>query len=154
MTIESSPGDGASSVFRVPPAAPAEAAIRVLVVDDHQIIRQGLALLLEGEKGIMVVGEAGDGAEALEAARKLRPDVVLMDVTMPKLNGMEATRLVVAEMPSVRVIGLSMHDDADMASSMLGAGAVAYVNKSGPAQELVAAIRTAAARPPGTAASS
>lgn len=115
-------------------------AIRVLLADDHPILRKGLADVLGQQPGIELVGEAGDGEEVIELARDTRPDVVLMDVTMPKLSGIEATRRIVAEQPRVRVIGLSMHEQSDMAAAMREAGAVAYLSKSQPTEALVAMI--------------
>jgi DNA-binding NarL/FixJ family response regulator/signal transduction histidine kinase len=132
-----------------PPAAPrtgllAEAGrtIRVLLADDHTVMRQGLASLLQEQEGIAVVGQAADGRQAVALARELRPDVVIMDVSMPVMSGVEATRILSAEMPEVRVIALSLHDAADMAASMREAGARAYLSKGGPAEDLVAAIRS------------
>lgn len=116
--------------------------IRVLLADDHRILREGLAGILGVEPDIKVVGEASDGQMALELARKLRPDVVVMDVTMPRMNGQEATKRLKAEMPEVRVIALSMHSREDMAAAMKQAGACAYFTKGGPSELLVAAVRT------------
>ncbi len=121
-------------------AAPSK-AIRVLLVDDHRIVRSGIAEMLSKEPDLAVVGEAADGLEAIDAARRLRPQVILMDATMPRLNGVEATRAIVAEMPAVRVIGLSMHDGDDMGQRMRAAGAVAYFVKDGPIEAVIAAIR-------------
>ncbi len=120
--------------------------VRVLLADDHKIMRQGLVMLLQEEPDILIVGEAADGQQAIELARAHEPDVVVMDVTMPVLNGIEATRQLTAEMPEVRVIGLSMHETADMAAAMREAGAVNYVAKGGPLHALTAAIRDAAGR--------
>jgi signal transduction histidine kinase len=115
--------------------------IRVLLADDHAVMRQGLAALLQEERDIEVIGQAADGWEALELARLLKPDVVIMDVTMPRLGGLDATRLISAEMPEVRVVGLSLHDAADMAKAMHEAGARTYLSKSDPVEDLIAAIR-------------
>ena len=115
--------------------------IRVLVADNHPILREGLTGLLAEEPDIDVVGQAGDGQEALELARRTSPQVVLMDITMPVLNGIDATRQIKAEMPQVRVIGLSMHEDQAMISAMYEAGADAYLVKNGPSEALVEAIR-------------
>jgi len=123
------------------PQPPVEGqVIRVLLADDHPILRKGLADVLGEQPGIELVGEAGDGEEVIKLAREIRPDVVLMDVTMPKLSGIEATRQIVAEQPGVRVIGLSMHEQSDMATAMRKAGAVAYLSKSQPTEALVAMI--------------
>ena len=102
--------------------------IRVLVADDHAILREGLITLLAEEPQIEVVAEASDGLERSNWSA-MRPDVVLMDVTMPHLNGIEATRRITAELPDIRVIGLSMHQQQDMATAMYQAGAVAYLRK-------------------------
>jgi two-component system NarL family response regulator len=115
----------------------------VLLADDHRILRQALTALLRAEGSVDVVGEAADGAEAVELARALRPDVVIMDVSMPRLNGIDATRQLVAERPGMRIIGLSMHEDETIAASMREAGAVGFVTKGGPPDALISAIRAA-----------
>ncbi len=116
--------------------------IRVLVTDDHSIMRQGLVRLLQEEPDIEIVGEASDGQAAVDMAGRLKPDVVIMDVSMPRMNGLEATRRIVSECPGVRVIGLSMFEQADFGPAMMKAGAVGYLSKSGQASELISAIRT------------
>lgn len=115
--------------------------LRVVLADDHQIMREALAGLLESASDIEVIAEAGDGKEAVELARVHRPDVVVLDVTMPRMNGVEAARHIAAEMPHVRIIGLSVHVRADMADAMREAGAETYLTKDGPAECLIAAIR-------------
>jgi len=100
--------------------------LRVLLVDDHEIFREGLMSILEEVDGIQVVGEASDGAQAVEKARDLQPDVVLMDINLPAMNGIEATRKITAKMPDIRIIGLSVDSEDDMADSMIAAGAAAY----------------------------
>lgn len=115
-------------------------SLRVLLADDHPIFRQGLMDLFDKETAIELVGEAGDGEEAIEMARQLRPEVILMDVTMPRLNGIEATRRIKEEMPDVCVIGLSMHEGEDLARAMRNSGVDAYVSKSEAADTLVATI--------------
>lgn len=119
--------------------------IRILLADDHQMLREGLAGLLDGHDDLEIVGQAGDGQEAVEMGLALRPDVVVMDVAMPRLNGIEATRALREQAPSVRVIGMSMHARDEMAAAMFDAGAVAYVTKGGPAEQLIDEIRRAAA---------
>jgi PAS domain S-box-containing protein len=114
--------------------------IRVLLVDDHQVMRQGLISLISGQPGIQVVGEAANGWEAIKMVRQLKPDVVLMDVSMPEMDGIEATRRIKVDMPDVRVIGLSMFDDKHMASTMLEAGAETFVSKTASLAELLKAI--------------
>lgn len=108
---------------------PDEVRIRVLLVDDHQIMREGLRSMIEGETGCEVVAEAADGETAVELATSLRPDVVLMDVNMPKLNGVEATRRIKDIMPDVSVVGLSVHQDPKLEHLMCEAGASAYLSK-------------------------
>lgn len=122
---------------------PARRLIRVLLADDHEVVRRGVAAMLKAEPDLELVGEATDGTEAVELAGSLRPDVVIMDVTMPGLDGIEATRRVVSAEPRTRVIGLSMHESDDVARAMREAGAIDYVEKGGSPEELVAAIRRA-----------
>ena len=118
--------------------------IRVLLADDHDIVRDGLTRLLQMQADIEVVGQASDGQAAVKQALQLQPDVVLMDVSMPVLNGLEATRRIISKLPATRVIGLSMHAEADTAAAMTAVGAVAYLAKSSPPKALVAAIRDCA----------
>jgi CheY-like chemotaxis protein/N-acetylglutamate synthase-like GNAT family acetyltransferase len=121
--------------------------IRVLLADDHEALRLGLVELLADEPDIEVIGEASDGAEAVELVRSKRPDLVVMDVSMPRLNGIEATRQIAQEMPRTRVIGLSMHEKHEVATSMLEAGATAYLPKDAPMELLLSAIRGERAAP-------
>jgi DNA-binding NarL/FixJ family response regulator len=115
--------------------------IRVLVAEDHPLIRSSLAELVRLQSDLALVGEACDGREAVEGARRLEPDVVIMDVTMPEMNGWDATRIIVSERPWIRVIAYSMHDDEDAGQAMREAGAVGYVIKGGPIGELLATVR-------------
>lgn len=115
--------------------------IRVLLADDHEALRSGLIELLAEEPDIEIVGQAADGEEAVTMARRIEPDLVVMDVSMPKLTGIEATRILRNTLPRTRVIGLSMHEKHEVATSMLEAGAAAYLPKDAPTQMLINAIR-------------
>ena len=115
--------------------------VRVLLADDHRLMRAGLRGLLVAEEGFDVVGEAGDGRQAVALARDLVPDVVVMDVGMPDLNGIEATRRILSERPAIRVVALSMHADRRFVGEMMRAGAMAYLAKDCAYEELVTAIR-------------
>src|SRR3954467_4240578 len=119
--------------------------IRVLLVDDHTILRDGVRLLLESQGDIEVVGEAANGRSAVRLAAELSPDVVVMDVTMPDLNGIEATRQILAASSGTRVLTLSQHTDRRLLSDMLKAGAVGYLLKTSCGTELVRAVRTVVA---------
>jgi len=116
--------------------------VRVVLADDHTIVRQGLHALLASEEEIEVVGDASDGRAAVEKARELCPDVVLMDIAMPGLNGIEATRQLASLLPTTRVIILSMYTDPEHVVHALSAGAAGYVRKNDADAELVTAIRT------------
>jgi DNA-binding NarL/FixJ family response regulator len=116
-------------------------AIRILLADDHTIMQAGLRALLEKEPDMDVVAEAKNGREAVSFAIDLRPDVVIIDVSMPDLNGMDATQQIVDEVPGVRVLGLSMHSDEQFVSGMFRAGAAGYLLKDCAAEELCYAIR-------------
>ena len=120
--------------------------IRVVLADDHKIVREGLCSLLQGDPRVEIVGVAEDGRSAVQLVREQKPDVVVMDVAMPDLNGIEAARRIKAEMPDVRILALSMHDDKRYISSMLQAGASGYLLKDCAFKELVMAIRTVARR--------
>jgi DNA-binding NarL/FixJ family response regulator/anti-sigma regulatory factor (Ser/Thr protein kinase) len=124
-----------------PAAARSAGKTRVVLVDDHAVMRQGLAALLADEQDLEIVGEASDGQAALDLARAVHPDVMLMDINMPVMNGIEATRLIHAELTDIRIIGLSMFDEVEQAAAMRSAGAVHYMSKSAPARSVVAAIR-------------
>jgi PAS domain S-box-containing protein len=169
LTIESSPGKGSRFILRVPimdgtvhPYSPvpqvedtthipagtvlgaAEQGIRVLFADDHKVMRQGLIRLVAGKPGILVVGEASNGKDALEKVRLIKPDVVVMDISMPEMDGIEATRHIKAELPDVRVIGLSMHEDEHIAQVMREAGAEVSLSKTISSSKLLKAIYGAA----------
>jgi len=162
LRIESTPGIGTRVEISVPPGetsiAPVPAAatgrdppsptvtprsqagLRIVLADDHPVLRKGLADLLREQAGIEVVIEARDGQEALDLALEARPDVVVMDITMPGMDGIEATRRIKAELPRVRVIGLSMHEDVEMVKAMREAGASDYLRKDTTTDVLIAAV--------------
>ena len=114
---------------------------RVEVADDHRVVREGLVRMINETSDFEVVAEADDGVEAVELAALHRPNLIVMDVTMPRLDGVEATRRIVRALLGTRIIGLSLHAEEDMARRMRDAGASAYLNKAGPADELLAAMR-------------
>ena len=120
-------------------------SVRVLLADDHPVVRDGLRSVLGRESDITVVGKTADGNAAVEAVREHLPDVVVMDVSMPGLNGVEATRRIVGEFPRVLVLGLSLSADRHLVSEMLQANASGYVLKDAASEELVTAVRTVAA---------
>lgn len=113
--------------------------MKILLADDHRMMREGLRALLEKD-GLEVVGEAADGREALELTRTLRPDVVVMDISMPGLNGVDATRRILAEVPACKVVALSMNTDRRYVRAMFEAGAAGYLVKNAASRELVLAI--------------
>lgn len=115
---------------------------RVLLVDDHKILREGLRTLLEQEDDIQIIGEADNGRTSVKLANELAPDVVIMDLAMPDLNGIDATRRITESEPKVRVLALSMHSDGRYVRGMLRAGARGYILKDCAAEELTRAIRT------------
>ena len=117
--------------------------VRILLADDHQLMRQGLRAMLEEQPDLQVVAEADDGRVAVRLAKELAPDVVIMDVTMPHLNGIDATRQIRAENDAVKVIALSMHVERPFVVQMLEARASGYLPKDSPIDELLAAIRAA-----------
>jgi len=119
--------------------------IRILVADKHRVVREAICSLLRNEFGMDIVGEAEDGRTAVQLARELRPDVIIMETSMPNLNGIEATRQIVHELPDVKVIALSAHSDRRSVCEMLKAGALGYLPKRCAFQELVSAIQNVVA---------
>ncbi|MBN2314033.1 MAG: response regulator transcription factor [Sedimentisphaerales bacterium] len=119
--------------------------MKVLIAEDHGVVRQGLRALIEEEQDIEVVGEAEDGLEVMELAEQSLPDVILMDITMPNLNGVEATRFILENHPNIRIIALSVHFDKHFVMEMLRAGASGYVLKSYLFDEVLRALKTVAA---------
>lgn len=117
---------------------------RILLVDDHQIMREGLMSLMAGEPDLEVVGDASDGRQAVQMAKRLKPDLVVMDISMPGLSGIEATRQILEELDRVRVLALSMHADPRFVAGALEAGAHGYMIKDCTSRELLECIRTVA----------
>jgi DNA-binding NarL/FixJ family response regulator len=114
---------------------------RLLIADDHDLVREGLRAVLSGEEDLEVVGEATDGQEALQMCRSLKPDLVLMDVRMPKSDGLEATRAIKEEMPGVSVVMVTMHENPDYLLEAIRAGAAGYILKDAEGERLVGAVR-------------
>jgi DNA-binding NarL/FixJ family response regulator len=122
-------------------AKPPARKVSVLLADDHTVVRQGLRALLEAEPDIAIVGEAGTGRKAVQLAKALAPNIVVMDIAMPLLNGLEATRQIIRDVPSTRVLILSSYDDDEYVHELAEAGAAGYLLKQAAATELVQAIR-------------
>ena len=119
------------------------ARIQLLLVDDHDVVRSGLRMLLENEADLVILGEAGSGKQALELAAKLGPDVVIMDITLPDMSGIEVTRRIKQSHPKIAVVALTIHEDQQYFFEMLQVGASAYVPKRAAPTDLTAAIRAA-----------
>jgi DNA-binding NarL/FixJ family response regulator len=115
---------------------------RLLIVDDHEIFRRGLRALLEPSSEWQICGEAVDGMDAVEQCRSLKPDIVVLDVSMPRLNGLEAARLIIKEKPEPQIVIITQHDSPQIRSAALEAGARAFVTKSAVGSELVSALRS------------
>lgn len=120
----------------------ADKKIRLLLVDDHALVREGLRQMLESQPDMVVVGEASDGLESLEIARKQRPDIVLMDITMPGMSGIEATRAITSLGLGAKVLGVTVHENVEYFFRMLVAGASGYVLKGASSSELISALHS------------
>ena len=118
--------------------------IRLLLVDDHAVVRSGLKMLLENERDVEIIGEASSAAEAIEGAIHLKPDVILMDIGLPDLSGIDATREIKKRAPNVAIVALTIHEDEEYFFKMLESGASGYVPKRAAPEELLTAIRAAA----------
>ncbi|MDZ7680463.1 MAG: response regulator [Fodinibius sp.] len=160
IDIASEPGKGTEVTLRVPlieeeelesttdreePISPTseltKEKIRVLLVDDHKMMREGLSKIVDAEEDMKVIGEASDGKEAVELARETNPDVIIMDVNLPKMNGIEATKKIKSILPAARIIGISVHDSVDVIQDMRNAGATAYLKKDEAYETLCETIR-------------
>ena len=115
--------------------------LRIMIVDDHEVVRRGLHALLGTQAGWEVVGEAANGPEAVKKVNQIKPDVVIMDITMPVMSGLDATRLIMETAPQTKVLIFTMHDSEQMMQSALEAGARGYVLKSNPGNDLIAAVK-------------
>jgi DNA-binding NarL/FixJ family response regulator len=116
--------------------------LRILIVDDHAVVRRGIRALLESEQGFTVAGEATNGREAVEMARQLQPEVIVMDLTLPELNGLDAARQILKDAPRIEILVLTMHHSEELARDVLQAGARGYVLKSDADQSLIAAVKS------------
>ncbi len=136
------PNSGNPAAAPASPRGTARTKIRVLLVDDHPVVRKGIMSVLSQQADLEVVGEAGDGQEGLRKAKELKPDLVLMDIDMPRLNGLTATEILHRENPGIKVLVLSMHSQADFVMRILQSGARGYVLKAASAEELIKAIHS------------
>jgi DNA-binding NarL/FixJ family response regulator len=127
---------------------PEVAGLRLVIADDHSVARRGLRAMLEAEAGLSVVGEAVDGQEALDQVRQHRPDVAILDVRMPKLDGIRACKAIKRDVPATQVLILSAYDDDHYVFGLLEAGATGYVLKDAPDEEIIAAVRAASRQEP------
>lgn len=119
--------------------------IRILLVDDHELVREAFCAILEKEQDVRIVGQAGDGTSAMRLCRALQPDVVLMDISLPDISGVEVTGRLIADNPGIKVLAVSTHLNRSLVERMLDAGAVGYVNKAAGRNELLEGVRAAAA---------
>jgi len=116
--------------------------VRILIVDDHELVRRGLRSILATRPEWEICGEAADGGDAIEKARGLKPDIVLLDITMPHMNGLDAARIIRRDVPRAKVIILSQYDESEMRTRALDAGAQGYISKSDAARQLLIAIES------------
>jgi CheY-like chemotaxis protein len=140
LRLPSDPGASPSAAANAPPTSPT----RVMLVDDHELLRAGLATLLQDQTGIVVAGTAADGRQAIEKALQLKPDVILMDISMPVMDGIKATARIRELLPDTRVIGLTIHKDPETLQAMRDAGAWACLSKTGSPEALIQQIRKCA----------
>ena len=129
-------------IIGYPSPAIVDRPMRVLVADDHKLFRMGFVQLLAQEPTLNVIGEAADGNQAVQLARQLKPDVLILDVSMPGLNGIQVAAQVSRELPLTRIVGLSMHEDSVMAKAMYDAGVTAYLNKGVSPEEILSVLRS------------
>ena len=115
--------------------------IKVLIADDHQVLREGLRLLFEKTPDIEVIGEASDGEEVIAKAKELSPDIILMDISMPEINGLEASGRIIREMPEIKILLLSVHESDEYLAEMLNLGLAGYILKTASGREVIFAIR-------------
>ncbi len=141
--VDQPPPSVPPSALRVPDGGSRSERLRVLLVDDHAMVRQGLKTVLEGYPDVEVVGEAGDGQEALSLAEQLRPAVVVMDINMPRMNGIEATRTITSHYRDTMVVGLSVNASRENHEAMKAAGAAVLITKEAAVEQLYSAIRQA-----------
>ena len=151
VQIESAPGEGTTIFVRMPTTSSGhyrtcltQRRLRIMIADDHVVVREGLKLVVEGQKDMVVVSEASDGASAIQQAQDLKPDVVIMDISMPGMNGLVATRTLKRILPQSVIVTLTRHGDDAYLQELMRAGASAYVLKQSPPVELITAIRTCA----------
>jgi two-component system NarL family response regulator len=116
--------------------------IKVLIADDHRVVREGLGAILKTKRDMNVVGEAKNGLEAVQMAKKLKPDVILMDISMPEMNGVEATRIIKKDFPHIGIVALTMHDDDQTIFDLVRSGINGYLLKDSESSEIVKAIRS------------
>jgi Response regulator containing a CheY-like receiver domain and an HTH DNA-binding domain len=116
--------------------------MRIVLAEDHKTVREGIKMLVNAQSDMEVVGEAGDGASAIKSVREKRPDVIVMDISMPEMNGLKATRKLKSEFPDVKILTLTRHSDDSFLEQLIGAGASGYILKQSAPAELINAIRT------------